>query len=133
MKASLSKNKCIIYSFGISNDWTFEDLMDSSGLYIYLFTLSKFYPLLIFCCNNRNSENFNNYVLVFSEGLGCQIFAHDHTINNVPSRRGEQIFYSKTGLGFGENLKSLSTLIAENKHKNEIIDYLKVYVYKWYK
>ena len=31
-KASPSKKKCIIYSFGISNDWTFEDLMDSSGL-----------------------------------------------------------------------------------------------------
>ena len=68
--------------------------------------------------------------MFFSEGLGCQIFAYDHTINNVPSRRGEQIFYFKTGIGFGENLKSLSTLIAENKHKNDTIDYLKVYVCK---
>jgi len=89
MDRLFSKNKCIIYSFGISNDWTFEDLLDSSG-------------------------------------LGCQIFAYDHTINNVPSRRGEQIFYFKTGMGFGENLKSLSTLIAENKHKNDTIDYLKI-------
>ena len=70
----------------------------------------------------------HNHICFFSEGLGCQIFAYDHTINNVPSRRGEQIFYFKTGMGFGENLKSLSTLIAENKHKNDTIDYLKVYV-----
>ena len=27
----LAKDKCIIYSFGISNEWSFEDLMDSVG------------------------------------------------------------------------------------------------------
>ena len=27
----LAKDKCIIYSFGISNEWSFEDLMDSIG------------------------------------------------------------------------------------------------------
>ena len=27
----LVNDKCLIYSFGISNDWTFEDQMDSAG------------------------------------------------------------------------------------------------------
>ena len=26
-----SNNQCLIYSFGISNDWTFEDKMDTFG------------------------------------------------------------------------------------------------------
>ena len=26
-----SNNQCLIYSFGISNDWTFEDQMDTFG------------------------------------------------------------------------------------------------------
>ena len=26
--------ECIIYSFGISNDWSFEDMMDSAGYMI---------------------------------------------------------------------------------------------------
>ena len=56
---------------------------------------------------------------------GCQIFAYDHTIN-APPRRGQNIQYFKTGVGFGENLKPLSQIIAENDHKNTGIDYLKV-------
>ena len=31
LSASSSKNECIIYSFGIASDWTFEDHMDSLG------------------------------------------------------------------------------------------------------
>ena len=56
---------------------------------------------------------------------GCQIFAYDHTIS-APDRRGQNIHYFKTGLGFGENLKPLSQIIADNNHKNTVIDYLKV-------
>ena len=56
---------------------------------------------------------------------GCKIFAYDHTIN-APATRGKNIKYFKTGLGFGENLKPLSQLIAENEHQNTVIDYLKV-------
>ena len=56
---------------------------------------------------------------------GCQIFAYDHTIS-APDRRGQNIHYFKTGLGFGEHLKPLSQIIADNNHKNTVIDYLKV-------
>ena len=46
----------------------------------------------------------------------------------MPAKRGQQIYYSKTGIGFGPNLKSLSQLIKENNHKDEIIEYLKVFI-----
>ena len=36
-KISLENHSCIIYSFGISNDWTFEDHMDSLGCSVYAY------------------------------------------------------------------------------------------------
>ena len=27
----LKKDSCIVYSFGVSNDWTFDDQMDNTG------------------------------------------------------------------------------------------------------
>ena len=57
--------------------------------------------------------------------IGCQIFAYDHTID-APSKRGQNIQYFQTGLGFGNSLKPLSQIIEENGHDETIIDYLKV-------
>lgn len=86
MDSILEKDDCIVYSFGLAADWTFEDMMDL---------------------------------------MGCKIFAYDHTID-APELRGQNIRYFKTGLGFGEDLKPLSKLIAENGHKGVEIDYLKI-------
>merc|ERR1719327_2612922 len=85
----LQGGECLIYSFGLSPDWTFEEMLDSTG-------------------------------------FGCKIYAYDHTIKGVPSRRGQQIHYFKTGIGFGPNLKPLSQIIEENNHKNSTIEYLKI-------
>lgn len=82
----IKKDSCIVYSFGISNDWTFEDVMDK---------------------------------------IGCQIFAYDHTINADP-RRGNNINFFKTGLGIGENLKTLQQLMFDNNQSKSTIDYLKI-------
>ena len=53
------------------------------------------------------------------------MYSYDHTID-APPLRGENIKFFKTGLGIGENLKPLSDLLKENKHKHSRIDYLKV-------
>ena len=33
MDSIAEKDSCIIYSFGINDDWTFEDLIDKIGIY----------------------------------------------------------------------------------------------------
>ena len=58
-------------------------------------------------------------------GFDCKIYAYDHTIKDVPPKRGQQIHYFKTGIGFGANLKPLSNIIKDNKHTNSTIEYLK--------
>ena len=40
----LENNECLIYSFGVKDDWTFEDIMDSFGCTIYAFDASVDYP-----------------------------------------------------------------------------------------
>ena len=41
----IGNNECLIYSFGVSADWSFEDIMDSFGCTIYAFDASVDYPL----------------------------------------------------------------------------------------
>ena len=93
---------CLIYSFGISNDWTFEDQMDSFGRE-----------------ESDKEELFENIE-------GCDVYAYDHTIN-APPTRGRNIRYFKTGVGKGSiNLKTLKALIQQNGHTGSLIQYLKV-------
>ena len=40
----LSQKKCLIFSFGIETDWTFEDVMDKLGCTIHAFDPSVDYP-----------------------------------------------------------------------------------------
>ena len=53
------------------------------------------------------------------------VFAYDHTITS-DAIRGNNIKFFKTGLGIGPNLKRLKTIIEENDHINDVIEYLKV-------
>ena len=46
---------------------------------------------------------------------------------NAPARRGKNIHFFETGIGFGQNLKPLSDLIRRNEHQHASIDYLKVF------
>ena len=40
MDQILARDQCVIYSFGLAWDWTFEDQMDLLGI-VYLFHLKK--------------------------------------------------------------------------------------------
>ena len=79
---------CIIYTFGIANDWSFEDGMDY---------------------------------------LGCEIHAHDPTVD-FPAKRGQNINFYKLGLGLKteSDMDTLENIFNKNGHSDNIIDYLKV-------
>ena len=79
---------CLIYSFGISNDWTFEDFMDYQG---------------------------------------CEIHAHDPTVD-FPPRRGDNIHFYKKGLSEkkDETTDTLANILAENGHTESVVEYLKI-------
>ena len=40
----IDNNECVIFSFGIANDWTFEDMMDDLGCTVYAFDPSVNFP-----------------------------------------------------------------------------------------
>ena len=40
----IENNECVIFSFGIANDWTFEDMMDGLGCTVYAFDPSVNFP-----------------------------------------------------------------------------------------
>ena len=84
----LTGKPCLIYSFGISNDWTFEDFMDFQG---------------------------------------CEIHAHDPTVD-FPARRGDNIHFYKKGLSEkkDETTDTLANILAENGHTESVVEYLKI-------
>merc|ERR1711874_265884 len=79
---------CLIYSFGIRDDWTFEDFMDYRG---------------------------------------CEIHAHDPTVDYPPTR-GEKIRFNKLGLSVetSPTMDTLANILKKNGHSNTIIDVLKI-------
>eukprot|EP00092_Neocalanus_flemingeri_P017923 GFUD01019393.1.p1 GENE.GFUD01019393.1~~GFUD01019393.1.p1 ORF type:complete len:325 (+),score=54.21 GFUD01019393.1:61-1035(+) len=84
----LSDERCLIYSFGISDDWSFEDFMDFRG---------------------------------------CEIYAHDPTVD-FPETRGDNITFYKLGLGSEttSNMDTLANILKKNGHKDTAIEYLKI-------
>ena len=94
---------CLIYSFGIANDWTFEDFMDFRG---------------------------------------CEIHAHDPTVDDPPNR-GNNINFRKVGLGVAKDtlenvymkndqdtteieMDTLENVLKRNGHSTTEIEILKV-------
>merc|ERR1712106_1135505 len=79
---------CLIYSFGIANDWTFED---------------------------------------FTDYRGCEIHAHDPTVD-FPAERGNNTHFYKKGVSGkkDETTDTLANILAENGHTGSVVEYLKI-------
>ena len=58
-------------------------------------------------------------------GIGCRMFAYDHTVN-FPKKRERNILFHKLGLGNGTDMKKLDFIIKSNNHEKTVIDYMKV-------
>ena len=71
MDSILEKNDCIIYSFGLAADWTFEDMMDMMG------TFSAFKNT--FLCYLR----FNIIVILISLGRLANKDIEERTISTI--------------------------------------------------
>ena len=98
----LRSQSCLVYSFGVSTDWSFEDQMGDLGMLLWEALVQG---------EDRSS--------------GCRVFSYDHTIE-APAERGKNIKFFKTGLGFGENLEPFGEILKRNDHQATTIDYLKV-------
>ena len=78
MDRILSNSPCLIYSFGISNDWTFEDYMAGEhGCTIWAYDHTVDFP-------NKRGQNINFVKL----GLG--IGQHLDTLGNIINANGHK-------------------------------------------
>ena len=71
----VAKEPCIIYSFGINNEWTFEDQMDSEGCSVYAYDHTIGAPA-------RRGQS----IQFFKLGLGTQ--KNMKTLNEIIEQNG---------------------------------------------
>ena len=73
----VAREPCIIYSFGINNEWTFEDQMDSEGCSIYAYDHTIEAP-----------AERGNHIKFFKQGLG--IGDNLKTLDNIINDNGHK-------------------------------------------
>ena len=107
----LENNECLIYSFGVADDWTFEDMMDSFGCNVYAFDASVDYPA-------RRGKNIN-FEKVFV-GTKDEEAKNTLALTTILSRHGHQnkkISYLKMDIESNE-LKGLPMWLHEGSLQN---------------
>ena len=73
----LADKPCLIYSFGVADDWTFEDFMDFRGCEIHAYD-----PTVDFPAKRGNNIHFNKF------GLGVKTEETMDTLANIFKKNG---------------------------------------------
>ena len=60
--------------------------------------------------------------------LGCEVYAHDHTVKEFPKTKFKNIHFVKLGINTSNTneMRTLETLLRDNGHADSTINYLKV-------
>ena len=98
----IENNECTIYSFGISNDWSFEDLMDDIGCKVYAFDPTVNY-----------TRNRGNNIIFEKVGVSAAAYDKNHikTLSTILKKNGhtnKKISYLKMDIE-GHELIGLPT------------------------
>ena len=111
---SLENGTCLVYSFGLGDNWDFEIFMANLGKYCFL-------------------KSFN-WHLTFSFSVGCIVHAFDPSDHTSRPKQSliPNLHFHNVGIWFvnGKDqawtLKTLATVLEENDHSLNEITYLKM-------
>ena len=86
---NILNNECVIFSFGISHEWTFEDMMDDLGCTVYAFDLTVNYP-----SKRRQNITFEKLAIEAKKDTGNLL----DTLDNIQKKyhhENRKMFYLK--------------------------------------
>jgi hypothetical protein len=98
IKVEEELGECLVYSFGINNDWTFDEAMESFGCRVYAFDPSM----------NLSNHDHSTKIHFYNIGLSDRYLHSSTTRNNWSMESLDSIYQNLLG------------------HKGRIIDYIKI-------